>query len=610
MSKPLFTVCLIVRNEEKTLPRLLESLSEFQGKGGEVVILDTGSSDNTVTVARDKGCNVHEVGDRFKVSITKGIAYEINKKFCVGGEKNIVKEGDTLFDYSSARNYAAGLCNTDIVAMPDADEIYTKFDIDKINEEIEKGVDQFEYAFVFSHDTEGNELVKFNHSKFYNRKKLKWVGIIHEVLQGTDVNRKFFDESVIKLEHYQNHETDRSGYLKGLAYDCYLDPSNDRNSHYFARELYYHGYLKSAIKEFERHISMQKWDTERSESLCYIGKAKLLLGETDDAIASFTQAFHIEPRRREPFMHLAEYYYKNKMSEHALVYAAAATQIPDHEGFYANYQPYYQHIPHEILYWAYWQRGDFHSSRYHFETALAYQPYNSKYLHDLRFYTQLPKVSFIIPTLGRPEGLKRCINSIKNLNYPRDRVEIIVVLDGGEHCVLPGENIEGVQFFLNSDRIGVPKSVKIGVEKSTGEWIVYASNDIEFEPDSLIYALRQAQSNAKGFMAFNTGEVTEDEGNICEHFMIKRDLLKKLKIDIFDTDFNHVGADNLLWERMKLANQAMRCLRAVVHHYHFSKTGEPMDEVYKLAWDEKKVEEDRKLLKEKLDKLYNRNNDD
>jgi glycosyltransferase involved in cell wall biosynthesis len=50
---PHFSVALIARNEEKTLPRLIESLSEFQRFGGEILLLDTGSTDNTVQVAKD-----------------------------------------------------------------------------------------------------------------------------------------------------------------------------------------------------------------------------------------------------------------------------------------------------------------------------------------------------------------------------------------------------------------------------------------------------------------------------------------------------------------------------------------------------------------------------
>lgn len=276
MNKPNFSIVLIARNESKTLPRLVGSLKEFQDRGGEILVCDTGSTDFTVEVAESLGCKVYPVGDKFKITVDKYLAKDINRKFVLGEEAPIIKEGDTLFDFASARNFIADFASNDMIATPDCDEIWTKLDIDKINKHITNGVDQFEYQFVFSHDGNGNPLIKFTHSKFYNRKKLKWVGVIHEVLTGS-ATRQYLDESVAKLEHYQNVETNRSGYLKGLALDCYNNPENDRNSHYMARECFYTNRNLSSIKEFLKHIKMNRWDQENAQSMLYVGDALMTL---------------------------------------------------------------------------------------------------------------------------------------------------------------------------------------------------------------------------------------------------------------------------------------------------------------------------------------------
>jgi len=195
---------------------------------------------------------------------------------------------------------------------------------------------------------------------------------------------------------------------------------------------------------------------------------------------------------------------------------------------------------------------------------------------------ETPSISFIIPTLDRSEGLERCLNSIKSLNYPQDRIEIIVKQD------------------LFNDRLGVPKLVKQGVEESTGDWIVYAANDNEFTPESINEALKVGE---KGYVAFNTGEVYPDRGNINEHFMIRKDIIEKIG-EVFDTDFHHVGVDNYLLAQMEKLGIFVRADKAIVHHYHFSK-GSPMDKVYELGWE--KVEEDRALLKVKLENLWTTN---
>ena len=379
-----FSICLIAKNESKTLPRLLESLDEFRSRGGQILVLDTGSTDNTIQVAEMHGCTVHSVGDKFRREITSKLAEQINRQFVVNGEKNIVEAGDTLFDYAAARNYIAEFSPTDMIAMPDCDEFYTQFDIDKIQDAINAGFEQFEYNFVFSRDVFGAEAIKFTHCKFYNRTKLKWVGIIHEVLSGV-AQKTVLDESVIKLEHAQNTETDRSGYLKGLALDCFLNPKNDRNSHYFGRELLGTGRPESAIKELNRHILMNGWLTERAQSHIFIGDARLQLGDSLGAIESYIRAFNIDSSRREPLIKIAEYYYRRENHQAAASFAEAALAIGPSD-FYANNQAHYTYYPHEILYWAYWYLGKKEESKKHFELALSYRPTYEKYLEAKKFY--------------------------------------------------------------------------------------------------------------------------------------------------------------------------------------------------------------------------------
>ena len=187
MIKPTFSFVCIARNEEKTLPRLLKSLDEFKSRGGEVCVLDTGSSDKTAEVARSWGAKVEEVGSKFLTVISKEQADKMNDRFVVDKEALVVNEGDKLFDFASARNYASKMSSNDFIWMPDCDEIFTKLDIDIIQGEIDNGAEQLEYNFVFSHDIYGNEAIKFTHSKAYDRRRLKWTNIIHEIL--TPINK-------------------------------------------------------------------------------------------------------------------------------------------------------------------------------------------------------------------------------------------------------------------------------------------------------------------------------------------------------------------------------------------------------------------------------------
>lgn len=190
-----------------------------------------------------------------------------------------------------------------------------------------------------------------------------------------------------------------------------------------------------------------------------------------------------------------------------------------------------------------------------------------------------PKISVILPTMGnRPDGLKRSLDSIKTLDYPQDLIETIVITD--------------------NPRLGLPTRLKEGVEQSTGDWIVFASDDTEFTPDTIRNVLEEMAEKGKRFASFNSGPILPDEGNICEHFIIRRDLVNRLpKGEIFDLRLNHLGTDNLLWARLKKMGEEYHSEKGILHHYHFSKPGgNKMDSTYMEAWRHDRVIKDREML--------------
>ena len=54
--KPSLSICMIVRDEEKNLPRCLKSVQDV---ADEMIVVDTGSKDNTISIARDFGAKVY-----------------------------------------------------------------------------------------------------------------------------------------------------------------------------------------------------------------------------------------------------------------------------------------------------------------------------------------------------------------------------------------------------------------------------------------------------------------------------------------------------------------------------------------------------------------------
>lgn len=191
-----------------------------------------------------------------------------------------------------------------------------------------------------------------------------------------------------------------------------------------------------------------------------------------------------------------------------------------------------------------------------------------------------PVLSIIIPHLDREDGLQKCIASIKESSYPQDRIQIIVI-DG-----------EGT----------VPQKVNKGLELSNGEYIIYLANDTVIDKHCLLNAVLKSISDNKALVSFNEGYVLEDEGNICAHFLLRKDFIRNLEdMEIFHTSMNHVGVDNYLWAQVKKLNNAVWCEECIIKHNHFSNNAGQFDNVYQKGWE--KAEADRETLKLKLELL-------
>lgn len=383
---PNFSICLIVRNESKTIERCLQSLDFFVASGGDVCILDTGSTDNTMELINKYSVSLRQESG-YTSTIDSNLANAINGLFCISNDKEIVSPGDRYFNFSAARNACARLAKNDWICYIDADEVLTKLDIEKINSVISNpSIAHIEYEFVFAHNPDGSPGLVFRQSKFYHRKKMQWVNITHEVLQPIEGYGGviYLNSDILLLEHWQI-PGDRHSYLTGLAVDCHNNPNNDRNVHYLARELMWSQRFNSAIKLFDRHINMNGWIAERAQSAIYIGDCFGKLNRPEDQFLSYSKAIYIDSKRREAFIRLAYFFMHNKNYHAAIAYAEASLTIKL-DGYYANNKSEYEDIPHAILYVSYGWIGDIEMAKHHLLIALKYKPNHHQYLNDTKFY--------------------------------------------------------------------------------------------------------------------------------------------------------------------------------------------------------------------------------
>lgn len=166
----LLSIAMIVKNEENNLPKTLEALKALKNKiDHEIVIVDTGSKDNTINIA---------------------------KKYT-----NRVYEKEWTGNFAQMRNYSINKCKGDWILVLDADEVLENPD-EMINFFKEKDIKKFNSATLkfknMLSDKEDDYLIGTLVRLFRNKKEFYYQGRVHEqpkVLQPTKLTN-------ITLLHY------------------------------------------------------------------------------------------------------------------------------------------------------------------------------------------------------------------------------------------------------------------------------------------------------------------------------------------------------------------------------------------------------------------------
>jgi len=87
-----------------------------------------------------------------------------------------------------------------------------------------------------------------------------------------------------------------------------------------------------------------------------------------------------------------------------------------------------------------------------------------------------PSVSIMIAAFNEEKFISQKLENCLSLEYPRDKLEIIVVSDGSNdrtNEILKGFQNQGVQFFSYPERKGKPTALNLGVSKSRGDILFF-----------------------------------------------------------------------------------------------------------------------------------------
>lgn len=379
--RPRFSVVMITRNEGERLGRLMTSLAEFRERGGEIVIVDTGSTDDTVPMAQGFGCRVFAVGSRFDSRLTQKQAARINRTFVRKKENPLVKPGIRLFHFGRAREYASSLAKNNFQLVVDGSDTVDALGIDALNARIARRTPALPFE-IRVWDQSGWHVAR--HNCFYDRRALAWEGRAHNYLRPRDPKALTLPSAPVPrnellVSHHTNLEKVRDYQLAGVALELLASPSSSLWTYYLARALAASSRPQSALPLALRLDQDPTPPEFRAAGLCIAAACLHRLGGSPDDVESYLfRAARRAPHKRDPLIRLSQVRLAQGDFQGAASFASAALAVPPQVSL-TEPEGHHSVTTHEILYWSLFWLGRRKEAREHLRICLAIDPSSTTY---------------------------------------------------------------------------------------------------------------------------------------------------------------------------------------------------------------------------------------
>lgn len=363
MNKYRVCVYAICKNEEQFVNRWVNSMKEAD----DIYVLDTGSTDNTVSLLKSLGVHV---------------------------ETKIIKP----WRFDVARNASFDMIKDcyDIFVCTDLDEVFNKGWRDNLEDVWDDKINRLYYIYNWSLDENNVPKVSFYYSKIHKKDGYRWVYPVHEVLENSSLEVSKKTDKII-LNHYPDSNKSRSSYLKLLEQSVKEYPLNDRNMHYLGREYMYYNKNNKAIDTLIRHLNLKSatWKDERCASMRFIARCYVRLKRYDEAFMWLNKAIKEAPYLRDPYVATGLLYYDLKDYKNCKKYLLKALKIKNHEMTYINEVSSWDNTIYDVLSIAYFNLGKYRLSLKYVKIALSMDKNNKRLLNNLEIIKQKEKDVFM-----------------------------------------------------------------------------------------------------------------------------------------------------------------------------------------------------------------------
>jgi glycosyltransferase involved in cell wall biosynthesis len=278
MERPTLTLAMIVKNEAENLPLLAKSV---EGCWDEWVIVDTGSTDNTVEIAKNLGATVYNF--------------------------------DWINDFSAARNFAFSKVKTDFVFWMDGDDrLNNKESLIDFRDNSLKYFDYVLAKYNYALDKNGKPIVSFARERIMRMStNPRWEYFVHEGVKPPPGVRIHYCTNWA-IDHHRTDEDmkkDKARNLNIFEVKRKEGKLDGRLTFYYGKELFENNQPGAAIPILLESIGMPIEAHDRILALqyaCYSiqQETEKLLPEhrpekLQQAINLATQALMLAPNRAE-----------------------------------------------------------------------------------------------------------------------------------------------------------------------------------------------------------------------------------------------------------------------------------------------------------------------
>lgn len=353
----LVSLAMIVKNEEKFLARCLESIKTFVD---EIIIVDTGSTD-----------------------LTKLVAAQFTDK---------IFDFNWCDDFSKARNFAFSKATSKYVMWLDADDVVTPDNLIKLKnlkqklKESQTDVYMLKYETAF--DEKGRCTFAYNRERILkNNKTFLWEGAVHEAItphgkiENLDIAIRHLKDDK-KTDPKRNLKIYRQLIKSGKVF-------SPREQYYFARELYYNGYYKKAIKEFTNFLKGGKgWIENNLGALEMLYFCNLAINKNN--INILYKSFEYAEPRANFLCYIGDYFMRENKFKQAIFWFENALKCKKDysSGAFIN-EEYFSTYPALQLCVCHYNLGDFKSAKRYNDFVLTLSPQNEVAIKNDIFFKNL-----------------------------------------------------------------------------------------------------------------------------------------------------------------------------------------------------------------------------